>query len=183
MATVERYGPGVDATAFEPGDFLLTHRHHLMAALISWAERRRFKGPDAAFAHWSHAALVVGDDGALVEAESKGVVRSPISKYHGDEYHLVRLGSEFRPDDRSRAVAYASSRVGRAFGYLELAGAGLHLLFGWRLRWIRRDHQMCSGLVTHALQAGGLVRQLDPELVLPADLAKAFDVRYRGTPS
>ncbi len=177
MAEVERYGPGEDATAFDPGDFILAHRHRALAGLISFAERRRFNGPDARFAHWSHAAVVVVDDGSLVEAETMGVVRSPIAKYHDDEYHLVRLGSELSPTGRSKVVGYALSQVGQAFGYLDLMGAGLHLLFGWPLRWMRKNHQICSGLVTRALQRGGLVEELDPALTLPADLAKRFDVR------
>lgn len=174
---VERYGPGEDARSFEPGDFILSHRHHLMANLISHAEKRRFRGLDAPYAHWSHAAVVVERDGALVEAESMGVVRSPISKYHDDEYHLIRLGQQLPPDRRARTVAYAQAQVGQAFGYLDLAGATLHLLFGWPLRWMRRNHQICSGLVARALQEGGLVPELDPTVTLPADLAKAFGVR------
>src|SRR5947209_17280786 len=123
MARVERYGGGEDASDFVPGDFILTHRHRLFAALISQAQRRRFRGPDAAFAHWSHAAVIVGRGGEVVEAESMGVKRSPVAKYHDDEYHLVRLGPEFSDDCRRRAVAYAESQVGSAFGYLDLAGA------------------------------------------------------------
>jgi hypothetical protein len=42
---------------------------------------------------------------------------------------------------------------------------------------MRRNHQICSGLVVHALEKGGVLRDLDPVLTLPADLAKAFDVR------
>lgn len=176
MARAERYGIGEDASSVDPGDFILAHRRHLLAALISRAERRRFRGPDAPYAHWSHAAVVVGADGSLVEAESMGVVRSPISKYRDFEYHLVRLGADFAPPDRAKSVGYAEAQVGQAFGYLDLAGAGLHLLFGWPLRWMRKNHQICSGLVTRALQVGGLVPQLDPDLTLPADLAKVFEV-------
>ena len=177
MAKVERYGPGEDAASFTPGDFILTHRHKVFAGLISVGQSRRFKGPDALFAHWSHAAVVVGDDGSLVEAESLGVVRSAVSKYHDDEYHLVRLGAEFRDDARQRAVAYAEQQVGQAFGYLDMAGAAVHLVTGWRLRWVRRNHEICSSLVVKALQEGGLLLDLDPATTLPADLAKAFDVR------
>jgi hypothetical protein len=74
-------------------------------------------------------------------------------------------------------VAYAEAQVGQAFGYLELIGAALFLLFGWRLRLMRRDHQICSGLVVRALQKGGLLLDLDPDLALPADLAKIYDIR------
>lgn len=177
MATAERYGPGEEAKEFVPGDFILAHRHHLIAGLISLAQKRRFNGADAVYAHWSHCALIVERDGTLVEAEMMGVQNSPISKYREDEYHLVRLGQEFTPEARARAVALASGQVGQGFGYLDMFGAILYLLFGWPLRLVRRNHEICSGLVVRALQAGGMVRELDQALTLPADLAKLFDVR------
>ena len=66
MPRVERYGQGMDASDVAPGDFILAHRHHFLAALISLAERRRFRGANAPYAHWSHAALIVDGDGWLV---------------------------------------------------------------------------------------------------------------------
>ena len=108
-----------------PGDFILTHRHQVDAWFISWAQRRRFKGAEARFAHWSHAAAIVGEDGALVEAKTFGVTRSPISNYGFDEYHLFRIGPHFTTDGRLRAVAYAEGQVGQAFGYLDMLGACL----------------------------------------------------------
>ncbi|HEY8814089.1 MAG TPA: hypothetical protein VIP57_03160 [Candidatus Dormibacteraeota bacterium] len=176
MAHAERYGPGEEPARFEPGDFILAHRHNPMGGLISWGERRRFRGAEAKYAHWTHCATVVTEDGGLVEAESTGVKRSPISRYKDDEYHLVRLGAAFVPAGRNQTVAYAEARVGQGFGYLELFGAALFLLFGWRLRLMRRDHQICSGLVVRALQKGGEVQDLDPDLSLPADLAKIYAV-------
>ena len=83
---------------FDPGDFILAHRFRPIAALIKLAQEIRFRGPDSIYAHWTHCALVVDGDGALVEAESLGVKRSPISKYQSKEYHLVRLGDEFPPE-------------------------------------------------------------------------------------
>jgi uncharacterized protein YycO len=177
MAHVERYGPGEDAGSFSPGDFILAHRHNFLAGLISQAEKRRFRGADSVYAHWSHAAMVVASDGSLVEAEVMGVVRSPISRYRDDEYHLVRLGPEFQPEGRERAVGYAVKQVGQAFGFLAMLGASVYLLLGRPLRLMRRNHQICSGLVVHALQEGGMLRDLDAVLTLPADLAKAFDAQ------
>lgn len=177
VASVERYGPGEEATDFTPGDFILAHRNRPIGALIAQAQKRRFRGPDAKFAHWTHAALVVAADGALVEAESMGVTRSPVTKYRHGEYHLVRLGPGFADADRGRSVEYATDQVGQAFGYLDLAGAGLYLLLGLPMRWMRGNHQICSGLVVRALQRGRQASRLDPALTLPADLAKLYDVR------
>ena len=177
MAKAERYGPGEEATDFVPGDFILAHRHNLIAGLISQAQKRRFKGADSVYAHWSHSAMIVGPDGALVEAEVMGVRQNPISRYRADEYHLVRLGSDFPAAGRARSVAYSKAQVGQGFGFLDMFGAGLYLLFGWPVRLARRGHEICSGLVVRAMQAGGLVPQLDPLLTLPADLAKLYDVR------
>jgi len=177
MATVERYAPGEEARDLTPGDFILTHRHNPISRLISAGEKRRFRGPDAAYAHWSHCALLVDRGGDLVEAESTGVRRNPISRYKSGEYHLVRLGEEFEPPARRRSVDYANAQVGQSFGYLALVGASIYLLSGWPLRLMRHNHQICSGLVVRALQAGGLLADADPEITLPADLAKRFGAR------
>ena len=172
-----RYGEGQEPDDCVPGDFILTHRSRPFAALISQAQKRRFRGHDAVYAHWTHAAFVVGKDGAIVEAEAMGVKRSPIAKYRDNEYHLVRLGEGFAKPDRDRAAAYANQQVGQAFGFLNMFGAALYLLFGVPLRLMRGDHQVCSGLVVRALQAGGQMLDMDPDLTLPADLAKRFDVK------
>jgi uncharacterized protein YycO len=177
VARAERYGPGEEAGDFTPGDFILTHRHNPISRLISLGESRRFRGADAPYAHWSHCALVVDEEGSVVEAESTGVRRSPISRYKANEYHLVRLGAELPADGRERAVALAMAQVGQAFGYLALVGAAIYLLTGWPVRLMRRNHQICSGLVVRALQAGGLLAELDPDVTLPGDLAKRFGVR------
>jgi hypothetical protein len=177
VARAERYGPGEEAREFTPGDFILTHRHNPISRLISLGEARRFRGAEAPYAHWSHCALLVDGEGSVVEAESTGVRKSPISRYKANEYHLVRLGAELPADGRDRAVAFAIAQVGQAFGYLALVGAAIYLLTGWPVRLMRRNHQICSGLVVRALQAGGLLAEFDPEVTLPGDLAKRFGVR------
>jgi uncharacterized protein YycO len=159
-----------------PGDFILTHRHHFIAGLIAQAQKRRFRGPDAVYAHWSHAAVIVGRVD-VVEAEIRGVIRSPVSKYREDEYHLVRLDTELDQAGRDRVVAYAKSRVGEAFGYLDMFGTAVYLLTGVPLRLARKHHEICTSLVVRALQQGGLLTEMDPLITLPADLAKRFDVR------
>src|SRR2546421_4817810 len=99
MAQAQRFGPGEEARGLSPGDFILAHRHHLIAGLISLAQKRRFRGGDSVYAHWSHSAVVAAPD-SVIEAEIGGIVRSPISKYRDNEYHLVRLGEELDPAER-----------------------------------------------------------------------------------
>jgi uncharacterized protein YycO len=177
MAVAERYGPGELASEYEPGDFILSHRNRPIGGLISLGEKRRFRGADAVYAHWSHCATIVEKDGTLVEAEALGVVKSPISKYRAAEFHLVRLGPEFDAQGRKHAVEYANSQIGKGFGYLALVGVSIYLLTGSPVRLMRRGHQICSELVARALQAGGLLMNADASLTLPADLAKSFNIR------
>ena len=181
MARAERYGPGETPSNFVPGDFILAHRHNPMAWLISLAQKLRFNGPDTVYAHWTHSALIVDEGGGLVEAESAGVTRSPISRYTEDTFHLVRLGSEFPAEGRKRAVDYTNAQAGQGFGYLAAFGAMIFLLTGLPLRLVRRNHQICSGLVVRALQKGGLLSGADPDLMLPADLAKIYGVTWGET--
>jgi uncharacterized protein YycO len=176
MPRVERYLAGESTGRLTPGDFILAHRHHFLAGLISQAQQRRFHGRDKAFAHWSHAAIVAPGD-TVIEAEILGVVRSPISRYRKDEYQVVRLESQLDPRQRQRVVDYAIGRIGVAFGYLDMLGTSLYLLTGRPLRLVRKNHEICSSLVVRALQQGGLLLEMDPALTLPADLAKRFGVR------
>jgi hypothetical protein len=181
MATSRKYGPGETPSEFDPGDFILAHRHNPMAWLISLAQKVRFKGADAVYTHWSHCALIVDEGGSLVEAESSGVTRSPISRYTEDTFHLVRLGSELSAEGRKGAVDYTNAQVGQGFGYLAAFGAMIFLLTGLPLRLMRRNHQICSGLVVRALQKGGRLKGADPDLMLPADLAKIYGVQWSET--
>lgn len=148
-----------------------------MPALITLAQRRRFRGAARAYAHWSHAALVVTAQGTLVEAESTGVRRSPLGKYREEEYHLVRMDGYLDDDQRLEAARTAELWVGDAFGFLVMLDLTIWLLTGLRVRWVRRDHQICSGLVARALVAAGQRLAQDPAFMLPADLAEAYQVR------
>ncbi len=176
MVQVEQYLPGAQAHSLTPGDFILAHRHHWLAGLISQAQKRRFHGPDAVYAHWSHAAIVASGD-TVIEAEIRGVVRNPISRYRDDEYRLVRLDGQLEPEARARVVEFATSRIGQAFGFLDMFSTSIYLLTGLPMRVARKNHEICSSLVVRALQQGGLLEEMDPLLTLPADLAKRFDVR------
>lgn len=176
--SVERFGAGEEAASIEMGDVILTHRQSPIARLIRLSQAWRFRSSSRrVFAYWSHCALIVDADGTIVEAEATGVQRNRLSKYRDTEYHLVRLGPAFPDSGRSRAAAYAEGHVGKGFGFLVMFSLVLWLTTGWRIKLARADHQICSGLVAHALQEGGQLTGLDATFALPADVAAALDVR------
>src|SRR5437868_5852973 len=89
--------------AMQPGDFLLTHGHGLMSALIRFGQRLRFFGADAKYTHWSHCALFVDANGTIIEAVGTGVCQSQFSKYDAKERHIVHFDS-LSPEDRDQQV-------------------------------------------------------------------------------
>jgi uncharacterized protein YycO len=170
----ERYEAGKAATEFQPGDFILTHRRHTLSRLIRLAERVR--GRERKYSHWSHAAVIVDDDGSIVEAESQGVTRSPLSKYEHVEYHLVHLGDSAGARDRKQVAAFAESLVGQPFGFLDLFSVGLSLFTGAKLNISYESHLMCSALVARALERTDAIFPDEPAHMLPADLARYYGV-------
>jgi len=162
---------------FLPGDFILTHRSGPIPRLIRAGQRLRFRGPDRTYAHWSHSALIVDAQGAIVEAEASSVRRDHLSRYKDSEYHVVHLGDTANERDRRQAVAFAERLVGQAFGFGEMAAISVSLLSSRRLAFTRKSHLICSVLVARALERTDAVFELDPSAMLPADLAKHYGVK------
>jgi uncharacterized protein YycO len=145
--------------------------------LIRSGQRLRFRGADRPYAHWSHSAIIVSGEGAIVEAEASGVKRDQLSRYKDTEYHLVRLRDTAGARDRRQAVAYAERLVGQAFGFGEMVAVSFNILSGRRLSFTRKSHLICSALVARALERTDAIFELDPAGMLPADLAKHYGVK------
>jgi uncharacterized protein YycO len=169
---VDRYEVGKAATDFEPGDFILTHAHHPVSHMLRLAQKVR--GRERKYSYWSHAAVIVDKDGSLVEAESRGVVRSPLSKYDPTEYHLVHLGRTADKRDRKQVAAFAESLVGQPFGYLDMFSVGISLFTGAKINVSYASHLMCSALVARALERTDAIFPDEPAHMLPADLARYY---------
>jgi uncharacterized protein YycO len=112
----ERYGPGESVFAHaqmlqmsarpqavaQRGDFILTHSAGVFGYLIRFGERLQYFGADRVFAHWSHAAIFVDDDGNIIEALGGGVQKRNIAVYKDTEYVVVHLPAATNQDDRLR---------------------------------------------------------------------------------
>ena len=173
--SVTTHAAGQEEPNPEPGDFLLTHAHAWTSALIRFGESIRYRGPNRKFAYWSHAVAVVSDTGEIVEALGSGVQTGNISKYAGTDYAYVRI--QATPEDRAEMANFAleQARVHTKYGYLTLVSIALGLLTSGRLTFGLSGTEICSGLVARMLERGTYI-WVDPPSVMPADLARHFDV-------
>lgn len=174
--TVTHHPPGDTAHDLHAGDFLLTGVRS--QSLISWAIKvgsrlRRFSAP---FRRFSHAALVIAEDGELAEALGRGVTRSPLSKYEPFDYVIVRTGVD--DHDRAQILSYADSvlKERTKYGFVTIAGLALYCFTGAQLCIQRAGTAICSGFVSDALTRAGYIWPRPPFSMMPADLARYFDV-------
>jgi uncharacterized protein YycO len=189
-----RYGPGESVAVGAPvvgliagrpharqGDFILTHSTGLYGTLIRFGEGLRYWGTDAQFAHWSHAAIFVDDDGTIIEALGGGVQKRNISVYRDTEYVVVYLPESTCRPDRQHAGDFAEFCLSDKYGWLTIVSIGLSLLTGGKFGFGIDGQQICSALVARSIERiGEIFKESEPWHIMPADLAKHFDVRLTG---
>lgn len=174
---IEDFGPGESIQNPKPGDFVLTRGHEWTSVMIRVGERLRYRGENRRFAYWNHSALFTDEKGGIIEALGSGVRAGNISKYTPIDYKVVRLDSV--PDEyRQHEVAFAEHCVAKhaEYGYLTILSIALSLLFGGRLGFGIDGQEICSGLVSRALERTGEIFEEDPWHMMPADLAQAYQV-------
>lgn len=174
--SVERYGPGEEAPHPEPGDFILTHGNTFFHRLIRIGQGLRFRGANRKYAHWDHAAIIVDEDGGLIEAVTSGVHLINLAYYQGKEYHLIRLGTSVNATDRTEAVAFARWSLHEKYGWLTIVCIACGLITGGKLTFGFEGQQICSGLVARAMERTPAIFDRNPEDIMPADLAKYYHV-------
>ena len=201
--TVEQVGPGGCAEGYEhadtrtglrdtggaprPGDFILTHGSEWTSQLIRFGQRLRFRGERAKYTYWNHCALVVDEDGAIVEAlGTSGVTERSIHDYDPTQYTVVRIAAS--DEDRREAAAFARACVGAKYGNLTVISVAVSLVTGGSFSFAFDGQQMCSGLVARALERTTAIFKHDPARIMPAELAEFFNVEPpppntpKGTP-
>jgi uncharacterized protein YycO len=177
-------GEGARPGEYDPGDFILTHGSAFYSKLIRFGQRLRFRGQNQKYAWWNHAAMIISETGDLIEALGPGVEKTHIDKYKSTEYHLVRLGSLADRHDRQQVVAFAEWSLGEKYGWLTIVNIALALLFGGRFDFGIDGQTICSGLVARALERTNAIFDRAPSNIMPADLARYFNVTPppKGTP-
>ena len=179
--TLDRAGPGEVATGFRRGDFVLVAGDHFNSRLIRFGQRLRIRGADRVYVKWTHAALIVDDDGTLVEAVGAGVRRWHLDRYRDADYVVVAL--ETSEENRDEVVRFAEWALQRRARYSRLStvSTALSMLTGSKLTFFIDGQFVCSGLVACALERTGSIFDRNAANIAPADLAKYFRVeRFVG---
>jgi uncharacterized protein YycO len=178
QARVRRYAPGekADPADYRPGDFILTHGASFFSYLIRFGQGLRFWGADRKFTWWNHAAMIVSSTGDLVEALGAGVSRSHLDKYAPTEFHLVSIEGITNEHDREQAVRFAEWCVGMPYDWVNIVSIALSLITGGKFTFGFDGHAICSGLVARALERTNAIFNRTPSHIMPADLAKYFNV-------
>ncbi len=177
----ESLAPDAAKLAARPGDFILTHSSAWDSKLIRFGEALRYRGSDKVFAHWSHAAIFIDDPGNIVEALGGGVQKRNISVYDETEYVVVHLPDGTSPLDRQHAVEFADFCLHDPYGWLTNVSIAFCLVTGAKFSFGVDGQQICSALVARCLERiGEIFIEDEPWHLIPADLAKHFDVRLIG---
>ena len=176
-ADARRFGPGETATDVLPGDFILVRSKGWMSTCVYAMQRLRFRNGDRAYAYWSHAALVAGLDGRIIEAVPQGVAYGRLDRYREREYQYVRV--DVLPRARRDAVAFAASCIGRRHWFATAALLAARAIVRGRLPVETRGPQACVSVVAGALSRAGETFERLPIVMLPGDLAKHFGVQRR----
>lgn len=180
------FGPGEALVDPRPGDFVLTHGSALISKIIRFGQRLRIHGDDREYTHWNHAALIVDEQGTVIEALGKGITRRSLSDYDPTEYQVVRIDAA--KEDRAQAVAFAESCVGQPYAWFTIVSISLSLLTGGKFAFGFEGQHICSGLVARSLERTSAIFNRMPTHIMPADLAKYYQVEPppadspRGTP-
>ena len=175
---------GVQVTDGAPraGDFILTHGDEWTSKLIRFGQALRYRGTSAKYTYWNHTALVVDDQGSIVEALGTGVAQRSIHDYDPTQYTLVRIDAS--DADRAEAASFACSTIGADYGWITIVSIAASRVTGGKFAFAIDGQLICSGLVARALERTTAIFRHDPARIMPAELAEFFSVEPPppGTP-
>jgi hypothetical protein len=172
--TFKVYEAGQDPVKYVPGDFILVSTVGILAKFIRLGQFLRYHGKMKPFSHWNHAAMVVDEDGTIIEAVGRGVVYGNISEYKDVEYYYV--STKLNKQSRDQVVAACKSFLKDKYAFLTIASIAIELVTGIKLQFTNSNTMICSAVVAQSLWGGGVIFDRNPYQMMPADLAAAFEV-------
>jgi len=174
--TYKIYEAGIEPKKFNPGDFILVSTNGILAKFIRFGQFIRYHGKMKPFSTWNHAAMIIDEEGTIIEAVGRGVRYAHIDEYKDVEYYLVN--TKLNSQSRTQAVAACKSFVKEKYGWFTIASITIELITGIKLQFSLSNSMICSAVVGQSLWAGGVIFDRNPYQMMPADLAAAFNITY-----
>lgn len=128
---------------YRAGDIFVEHGTDLFSRIVQFGQRWRFPQLES---RWSHAGVIVGDDGTTVEAEANGVQQRKLTP----DRNVMVIAIEPQ-EARDQVAKFATSRLGDKYGWATIACLVLRLLPPDRLTFGVSGSLVCSGLVAEAM--------------------------------
>jgi hypothetical protein len=173
--TMELVPIGTDAQNVRAGDLILCHRKGFASWCIRTGEWIKYRKGAVV----SHAAFVETSSmptygnvapPMLIEALTRGVVRTPLSDYRHIEYWIVR--THLQADDQLQAVRFAQSCIGQKYGFSTDVGLAVRFLtpgdgsFGL----LSDGTKICSGFCAQTQVRGWTIYPFEPSDCAPTQL-------------
>ena len=146
----------------------------ILAKLIRFGQFIRYHGKMKPFSRWNHAAMIIDEDGTIVEAVGRGVITSNISEYFDVEYYYVT--TKLNKQSRDQTVSACKSFIKDKYGFLTIVSITLDLITGIKMQLTNSNTMICSAVVAQSLWAGGVIFDRNPYQMMPADLAASFNI-------
>lgn len=176
--TYKVYQAGSEPPKFNPGDFILVSTTGILAKFIRFGQFIRYHGKMKPFSTWNHAAMIVDEEGTIIEAVGRGVRYAHIDEYKNVEYYLVN--TKLNSQSRNQAVAACKSFIKDKYGWFTIVSIAIELITGIKLQFSLNNSMICSAVVGQSLWAGGVIFNRNPYQMMPADLAAAFNITQFG---
>ena len=182
---IREYPAGTTPRRATPGDFFLTEEaefgsHRVQRMLAAVASKFVHVGGHIWFgdddcARWAHAGMVVEPNGAIIEANPRGVGKTHLSKYH--DKNIAVIHPDVTDEQRHLAVQAAYAQLGRPYDFLKLLALVINGICGFSLTAGLDHHDICSELVARCTEKYIVGYDSNIPNVSPPAIAKEWNVQ------
>ena len=154
----------INPVALQRGSILFIRSHEVISSAI-----RR-----VLHCQYSHVAIYMGD-GKVIEADWKGVIRNPYSRYvNNPDYTVEILNPGLTDEQMDIFLRFVTSKIGDGYDYSLFLGNFLSRIFHRSRRvmglWNVENNWICTELVSSGMEEAGILFIFPTSQVTPEDL-------------
>jgi len=171
-----------------PGDLILVRHSGILPTIIRTGQRIKYfvrrtafrqNKFEAAFCTVNHAMIVTegGPDAKVSQMEARGGTIVSLRDYVSKSYAVIRLDN-VSDEQRFAGVRFANWCEGIKYSWLSILGCTINVFVPHiEIALDNGERMICSTAASLALRCMGLVPDRNDANVMPADLARYFEVR------